>query len=261
MATLTYDPTPADQPEFSESEQEAIQVGEEALAEQNKMLAGKFEDAEALEKAYIELQQKLGQPKDEPAEEQGVRNEEEAPEEEVELSPNQQALMDATTEYYSNEGKLSEETIDKLSSMDSKDLIAAYLETQQAQPQQQSVDISAEDTAAIQKMVGGEEQYGQLMNWASQNLPENVIDGFDSLVDSGNPMAISLAVRGLMAEYESQNGMEGQMLTGKPAPTTQDTFRSQAEVVKAMSDPRYDRDPAYRQDVFAKLERSNLDTY
>jgi hypothetical protein len=258
MATLTYDPTPSDQPEFSEAEQEAIQVGEEAIAEQNKMFAGKFEDAEALEQAYIELQKKLGEPKDEPVEEQGVRNEEEAPEEEVEVNPNQQVLMDASNEYYSNEGKLSEETISKLSEMDSKDLIAAYLETQQAQPQQQSVDLSTEDANAIQKMVGGEEQYSQLMQWAGENLPENVIDGFDSLVDSGNPMAISLAVRGLMAEYESQNGMEGQMLTGKPAVDKQDTFRSQAEVVQAMSDPRYDRDPAYRQDVFAKLERSNL---
>ena len=61
-----------------------------------------------------------------------------------------------------------------------------------------------------------------------------------------------------MAEYEAQNGMEGQMLSGKAAPGKQDAFRSQSEVVQAMSDPRYDRDPAYRQDVFAKLERSNL---
>ena len=60
MATLTYDPTPADQPEFSEAEQEALAIGEAAAQEQQQLLAGKFKDAESLEKAYIELQSKLG---------------------------------------------------------------------------------------------------------------------------------------------------------------------------------------------------------
>ena len=48
------------------------------------------------------------------------------------------------------------------------------------------------------------------------------------------------------------------MLSGKPAKTSGDSFRSQAEVVQAMSDPRYDKDPAYRQDILEKLERSDV---
>ena len=48
------------------------------------------------------------------------------------------------------------------------------------------------------------------------------------------------------------------MLTGKAAQNSRDGFRRQAEVVQAMSDPRYDRDPAYRQDLYDKLERSNV---
>jgi len=260
MATLTYDSTPADQPEFNEAEQEALAIGEQAAAEQNQMLAGKFKDAEALEQAYIELQKKLGEPNnenetDEVRREEAQRNDEE---EVKEVNPNTQTLLDASAEYYDNDGKLSEETLSNLSSMDSKDLISAYLETQQNQLATKSVDLSPEETAAIQNVVGGSEEYGKLMQWAASSLPEPVVDGFDSLVDSGNPVAIQLAVRGLMAEYEAQNGREGQMLTGKPAANVQDVFRSQAEVVKAMSDPRYDKDPAYRQDVFAKLERSNI---
>ena len=61
MAQLTYDPSPADQPEFSEEEQDSLRVGEELQQQQNQMLAGKFESAEQLEKAYLELQQKMGQ--------------------------------------------------------------------------------------------------------------------------------------------------------------------------------------------------------
>ena len=69
---------------------------------------------------------------------------------------------------------------------------------------------------------------------------------------------IKLAVAGLKAQYENDNGYEGRMLSGKAAKTSGDVFRSQAEVVKAMTDPRYDKDPAYRQDIYDKLERSNL---
>jgi len=47
------------------------------------------------------------------------------------------------------------------------------------------------------------------------------------------------------------------MIQGKAAQTV-DGFRSQAEVVRAMGDERYENDPAYRQDVYNKLERSNL---
>jgi hypothetical protein len=48
------------------------------------------------------------------------------------------------------------------------------------------------------------------------------------------------------------------MLSGKSAKTAGDVFRSQAEVVQAMNDPRYEKDEAYRNDIFQKLERSNI---
>ena len=60
MATLTYDPTPADQPEFSDEELDSLKVGEEMEQSEQQLLAGKYKDAEELEKAYIELQKKLG---------------------------------------------------------------------------------------------------------------------------------------------------------------------------------------------------------
>ena len=68
MATLTYDPSEAPEGELSAEEQDSLKVGEALAAQEGKKLAGKFEDAEALEKAYIELQSKLGEPKEEKAE-------------------------------------------------------------------------------------------------------------------------------------------------------------------------------------------------
>ena len=258
MAILTYDPTPADQPELNEAEQEALAIGEQRAQEENRMLAGKYESAEELEKAYIELQKKLGESNDGLREEtqQGERREEEVEEQQPEADPLVDLLNSASEEYYSNEGKLSEETMSKLSELDSKDLIEAYMQIQ-SQPTQVD-DFTADQVTDIQNFVGGEQQYNGLVSWAAENMPENFVQAFDNLINVGDPDMVKLAVVGLQAAFQEANGYEGRMLSGKPAETKADVFRSQAEVVQAMSDPRYYRDPAYRQDVFAKLERSDL---
>ena len=258
MAILTYDPTPVDQPELNEAEQEALAIGERQAQEENRMLAGKYESAEELEKAYIELQKKLGESNDglrEEAQQQQGRREEEVEEQPIDADPLVDLLNEASQEY-AQEGKLSEETFEKLSQMDSKDLLEAYMQIQSNPAQVE--DFTAEQVSDIQNFVGGEEQYNGLVGWAAENMPENFVQAFDNLINVGDPDMIKLAVVGMQAAFQEANGYEGRMLSGKPAQTQQDVFRSQAEVVAAMNDPRYDRDPAYRQDVFAKLERSDL---
>ena len=258
MAQLTYDPTPADQPEFNEAEQEAIAIGEAQAEAESQMLAGKFKDAEALEQAYIELQKKLGTNEDDTDAEE-TRSEETSEElQEEEVNPVQNLLTAASEEFYNNDGTLSEDTLNELGKLDSNDLIAAYIEMQGEGQQPQTADLSNEDINAIYNMAGGEQDYNNLTNWAGENLPDEYIEAFDSLVDMGDARMVQLAVAGLRAEYEKANGYEGEMLTGKAATPQVDVFRSQAEVVEAMQDPRYDRDPAYRNDVFQKLGRSNI---
>ncbi len=249
--TLTYDPTPADQPEFSEEEQDSLQRGEELAEAQNEMLAGKFQSPEELEKAYIELQKKLG------SNETEEDSEVEETEEEVEVPAAQSLITDASAEW-AEKGELSPETFEKFNEMSSRDLVDAYMAMNAERPQSAAPpDLTESEVNQIKNYVGGETEYTQLMEWSANNLDEATIKGFDDVVTNGNPQAIKLALKGLMAEYESENGYEGRMLTGKAA-KAEVGFRSQAEVVAAMSDPRYDKDEAYRADVFAKLERSNL---
>lgn len=240
---------------LTEEEQESLEIGEQLAAEEQQLLAGKYENAEELEKAYIELQKKLGG-EEEPVEEE--EQEEEDEEEEVEISPAAQVIGDASAEYAEN-GQLSEETMAKFNSMSSQDLVNAYIEQQANAPQvqQQAADLSEAEVNAIKNYAGGEESYQTLMQWAGQSLPQASVAAFDNLVETGNAEAIRLAVAGLRAEYDRVNGVDGELLTGKAPTQTTDVFRSQAEVVRAMSDPRYDQDPAYRQDVYEKLERSN----
>ena len=123
--------------------------------------------------------------------------------------------------------------------------------------QQAPADLTDSDITSLKNSVGGEEAYDNLTNWAQSNLHQKSIDAFDELVSSGSTDAIQLAITGLKSQYDNANGYEGTMVTGKAPTSTKDVYRSQAELVEAMSDKRYDRDPAYRQDVIAKLERSN----
>ena len=252
MATLTYDPTPADQPEFNEAEQEAIAIGEAAAQEENAAYAGKFKDAEELEKAYIELQKKLGESNEDEVQ---VREQEETAEEEVEVSPAAE-LITSASQMYAETGELTPEVMEQFTSMSSADLVNAYMEMQGQIP---SADLTDQQVNNIYGVVGGQENYQRVIEWSKDNLDQTDIEAFDSLVDSGNDRMIALAVSGLNALMEKNVGFEGEMATGRAPRQVADVFRSQAEVVAAMQDPRYDRDPAYRNDVFEKLGRSNID--
>ncbi len=262
MATLTYDPTPADQPEFSEEEMDSLQRGEEMEQEEQQLLAGKYTNAEELEKAYIELQKKLGGSEEEDGTPSSVEEEtEEEQEEEVEVSAGEVLITDASTEF-AEKGELSPETMEKFAGMSSQELVEAYMAHRANNPQAQTeqvADLTDSQVNYIKNQAGGEESYNTLVGWAGENLPEQYVAAFDNIVESGNVEAITIAVAGLRSQYEQVNGYEGTMLSGKGAPQQVDAFRSQAEVVQAMADPRYDADPAYRNDVFEKLSRSNID--
>jgi hypothetical protein len=256
MATLTYDPTPADQPEFSEEEMDSLQRGEEMQESEQQLLAGKYQNAEELEKAYIELQKKLGAGE----EPESTEEESEEVEEEVESSPGEVLITDASTEF-AEKGELSPETMEKFGSMSSQELVEAYMKhrANNPTPEAKPADLTESQVNTIVNQAGGKDSYNSLMEWAGNNLPENYTDAFNNIIESGNTEAITIAVAGLKSQYDEVNGYEGRMLSGKGAPQQVDAFRSQAEVVQAMADPRYDNDPAYRNDVFEKLSRSNID--
>ena len=146
--------------------------------------------------------------------------------------------------------------------MSSKELVESYLEVQNTDAfknKAEVADLSDSDINEVKNYAGGEAQYDNLIAWANTNLDAKSQEAFDSIVNSGSVDAIKIAVSGLKSQYENANGFEGKMYTGRAPKGDTDVFRSQAELVAAMSDKRYDRDPAYRQDIIEKLDRSNLD--
>ena len=274
---LTYDPS--NDPETIEAEEqrdvESLEVGEKLVEEQERLLAGKYKDAEELESAYIELQRKLGSSDGENLDdddsqeetEDDITEEEENPFENDETA---QAIFQAANEW-EDDGELTPETMEALTQMDSKDLVEAYYRIQEYAPEAEAAGyLNAEPTEStestgltdsnindIQNAVGGEQAYNQMIEWAGENFTPQEIQAYDNALEAGNMDSINLALQALYYRYTDSVGVEGDMIQGKAAAAV-DGFRSQAEVVRAMGDPRYEDDPAYRQDVYNKLERSNL---
>ena len=244
-------------------EQDSLQVGEQMEQAQDQLLAGKYKDAKELEQAYVELQKKLGEKGTEDSEKAGDtessdrETDTEEEEEAEEVSPAAE-LINSASEEFEKSGELTPETMDKFSEMSSKDLVEAYMQLQKDSPAIESDgDISDAEVNQVKNFAGGEQAYSNLVNWASENLDQQSIEAFDSIVNTGSVQAIQLAVSGLKSQYEAANGYEGTLYSGKAPREGTDVFRSQAELVQAMNDPRYDRDPAYRQDVINKLDRSD----
>ena len=261
--TLSYDNTPETEV-LSSEEQDSLEVGEKLVAEQEGLLAGKYKNAEDLEAAYLSLQKKLGRNDEEEYEEyedgEGYEEEEGSDEEVSDFAPAINLINEASDEYYANDGALSEETISRFSEMSSQDLVNAYMEMYESGQvnQAQNVEMSDAQVNSVMNAAGGESNYAKVVEWAASNLSDRQIDAFDSVVDSGNPAAIGIAFQGLQSAYQEANGYEGRMLQGRAPSSAGETFRSQAELVAAMGDPRYDNDPAYRADVVDKLNNSDL---
>ena len=259
---MTYDSTNDSviMESIESNEAESLAIGEELMAQQEERLAGKYKDAKELEKAYLELQQKLGSRSDDEVEDS-------EPETEAEYEATEDEQVDflwTVNDEIAETGEISEETLAKFDSMSSRDLVDAWMRYQG------TIDMDAVDSAPtgrelseaevneVYNLAGGPDEYQQLVGWAAENFSEEEVSAFDSVVESGNLAAIKLTLQALQYRYNDNMGYEGEMIQGKPA-QSREIFRSQAELVRAMSDPRYDDDPAYRMAIMEKLERSGLE--
>ena len=292
---MTYDPgtdTVTTENSLTPDEQESLEVGEALQQEQEGLLAGKYRTAEELEKAYGELERKLGEKGNQDSKttnETEIQESDKVSQKEKEASEDSQDfyLEDGNVnydsvnnqygeqlgnifkesnvdpwainnEFHANNGSISEDHYAQLEKAGlARDTIDTYLDGVRATAGYANEDLTSRQIDSVRNSVGGKAEYDKIVGWAGQNLSKDEIQSFDELIGTGNVGAIQLAVSGLKAQYETANGFEGKMYAGKPPKASSDTFRSQQELVAAMSDPRYDEDPAYRQDIIEKLERSD----
>jgi aspartokinase len=153
-------------------------------------------------------------------------------------------------------GEWDDNLVEEVGKMDPIDVANMFL-AKQGEAQQTAV-ATEEDVTQIQESVGGMNEYQNMIQWASENLSEQEISLYDAAMDRGDPLTMFFAAQALNSRYQDAVGYDGEMLTGSAPRNTGNAFRSQAELIAAMSDPRYDKDPAYRQDIADKLAVSNI---
>ena len=274
MATTTFDPT-SDQPsaEQQEAEAAALAQGEkiaqaqeedrqrafeqnQSEAESVELIGGKFKNQEELLKAYQELEKSRSK---ENSEEEETPNEtSEETEEKTEEPPNETVeYMGRLSQEFEENGQLSEEAIESLSKMDSKDLIKNYLEYYgKAQTKQQQQTVQASELQSIKDSVGGDEKYSAMTSWAADNLTATEINDFNTVTNSGSVAAIKFAVEALNTRYVNSEGYEAPMVTGSKPTSSAKPYRSNAELSRDIANPLYNTDPAFRRDVEQRLAQS-----
>ena len=231
---------------LSAEEQDSLKVGEQMQEAQDQQLAGKYKNAEELEKGYLELQQKLSS--NQPAEKAEPEQTEESAE---------PTILDRIWEESTSQEEFSPELTEEISKMSSTELANMYLDYRQAnEGAEPARDFSKEEIQQLQGVVGGQDNYTNMIDWAQKSLNETEVNMFDAVMAKGDPLAAFFAVRSLAYAYNDAVGYDGNVVQGKAPKQNTDQFRSQQELINAMSDSRYENDPAYRQDVMDKLTRS-----
>ena len=228
------------------------QVNQELRSDtDNVLLAGKYKNVDELEKAYQELQSKMGQQSQEqPQVEESVVETPSATETEAKETVESKGLdFDALYNEYVENGDLNSETYSNLEQAGlSKEVVDSYIAGQEA-IQQQAVN-------ALQAEVGGESEYKAMVEWAASNLSESEQEAFNATLD--NAESAKFAIQGLHARYKAANPqlIGGNRTSG--ASSSASGFATKSEMMEAMSSPKYKTDHTYRAEVQRKVALSNF---
>lgn len=151
-------------------------------------------------------------------------------------------------EEFAADGKLSDKSYGELEKLG---LPKAYVDTYIAG----QVAIAERAQQEVFNSVGGSDSYRSMVDWAASNLSADEVNAYNAAVESGDRNQVMFAVRGLQARFQSSQEPRTVVGSGKQASRG---FRSSAEIVEAMRDPRYQKDPAYRADIARRLANSNI---
>ena len=211
-------------------------------SERPEWLPEKFKTPEDLAKSYSELEKKLSQPsEDEP--------QQEAEATETEQSPAPQ--FDKYAEEFASNGELSADSFSELEKMGyPKEMVETYI---------QRLTSYAVSRCKYSHGIGWWPRRLQRLNrlGTREHGRTNELNVYNQMVESNTDNA-KVAVEWLMSRREAAGDVEPNLLSGKSGSPQRDEFRSTAEVVSAMKDPRYHEDPAFRRDVEEKLARSSV---
>lgn len=158
---------------------------------------------------------------------------------------------DPMAKYYEEfeaDGKLSEKSYEELAARGiPKAIIDSYAE--------RTIALLNQETDKLLTEVGGQDAFNTAVAWAQKNMtPAKVIE-LDKKVNSYNSEARASAVKELMAEYTKANGTITTRVVGASdtgVASIHPPYESDAQMRADMRDPRYAKDPAFREMVLKR---------
>jgi hypothetical protein len=271
--TITQNENPALSPENEEMLAALAGEGDDKPAE---LLAGKYKSVEDLEKAYKELQAKLGRGEsttpDTEDDDTTTAADDQAEDDDKPAGDAREIygdliggkLDDAGIDFqdmnvrWQQSGTLESGDYDQLAEAGfNRDMVDAYLSGLQYKAAQDTA-LSVTEVTSIKESLGGEAEYNKMIQWAGANLPPEEVEGFNQIINTQPMSAVKMAVAGLHARYTAVEGREPRLIGGRASKGSSDKFESTTQLVEAMSDPRYSKDPAYQRKVQEKLGRSSI---
>ncbi len=196
-------------------------------AQKAQLLAGKYQDVDALEKAYKELEAKLGERGQQPDMEQ-TEAANSGGQDNSYLPPDVATLLDsaglqgeALAQTWADTGSLSESQYAKLEQQGySKDVVDTFMHGQSA-IYDQGVAQQEQAHAKAQEMAGGEQNLEKLFAWASSHYADAKLDELnDGLAD---PSRFEAPIKEMLYDYKMTTGQSiGQpgMVNAGEAPVT-----------------------------------------
>jgi hypothetical protein len=248
-------------PEYNAAMAAKVDAAEAArlAADRPQWLPEKFKSPEDLAAAYAALESKLGKPKDTPAAPDAKPTEppkaKGIPEAPADADAAAKAAVasagldfDALSAEFAAQGALAEESYQKLEAKGiPRNVVDNYVNGVKA--------LGAQYDTALYSEAGNETQYNAMVTWATSNLSLEEKKAFNSAVDSMDQGKAKLAVAGLKARYVAANGQAPTLLGGS-ASSGQVGYASTAEMTADMRKPEYQKDPAFRARVRAKVAAS-----
>ena len=269
--------TQSESPALSAENEEMLAAMAGEGDQPDELLAGKYKSVQDLEKAYKELQTKLsrGESVAPESEDDSRADDSEAEAEDKEDEPAGNArelygeaiggkLEEAGINFqdmnvrWQQTGTLEAGDYDQLAEAGfNRDMVDAYLSGLQYK-QTQDTALSVKEVASIKESLGGEAEYSKMIEWAAANLSADEVEGFNQIINTQPMAAVKMAITGLHARYSAVEGREPKLIGGRAPKGSTDKFESTAQLVAAMSDPKYSTDPAYQRKVQEKLSRSSI---
>ena len=247
-------------------------IQEQQAEQEPDLIGGKFRSQEDLLKAYQELERKQGQQPEqtetaeEPAESYSVEQAVEVYGKENVDALQEKGISLNDLMWKADNGEDISDSFDDLAEVFKvpRQVVENYVSKAQSGGDAAPPELTASDEADLKALVGGDQGFEQMADWARSNLPEDEINRFDAVVDSNNKDAIHMAIQAMQARMNAKDSVVEPKLIGGGNVAEPSRFESQQQVLDAMNKMNdrgqrlYDVDEAYRAKVTKLLASSDV---